>query len=190
MCPGDIRVAGRVTVGVVLKPVGLKGELKVRPMTDNPGRYAPGSRLYLTSPEGEAAAFTIKSVSEHKGNFKVAFEGIGSVGEAEVYRGQEVFVPENEVPPLPEGEYYHFQIIGIEVYTHSGRLLGTVREILEAGEKDVYVVRGGKGGTGGEGGGREYLIPVNENTVRNVDIKGGRMDLYPMEGYIPEDDRR
>ena len=169
-----------VTVGVVLKPVGLKGELKVMPLTDNPGRFVPGGRVWLPSPEGEPAAFTIRSVSAApKGQLRLALDGIDTLDDAVKYRGKEFSVPEDEVPPLPEGEYYHYQILGLSVYTHGGMLLGKVTDIFTAGEKDVYEVKGG---------GREYLIPVNRDTVREVDLKGGRILLYRMEGYIPEDE--
>lgn len=166
-------------MGLVLKPVGLKGELKVRPMTDNPERFEPGGRLWLDGPDGVPESHEILSVSEHKGNLRVALDGVTSVEQAERLRGMELYVPESEVPPLPEGEYYHYQIIGLEVYTHGGRLLGTVRDIITAGEKDVYIVRGR---------GKEYLIPVTEEHVREIDTVSGRIVLNPMEGYIPEDE--
>src|SRR5512135_2101879 len=165
MRPGDPGVTRKVIVGLVLKAVGLKGELRIRPLTDNPDRYALGGRLWLTTPEGELKAFVIRSLKKHKGNFTVGLSGIETVEEAKSYLGQEVFVPESEVPPLPEGEYYHFQILGLPVYTHKGVLLGKVAEIFPAGEKDVYVVKGK---------GREYLIPVTDDAVREIDVKGGR----------------
>jgi len=158
--------------------VGLKGGLKVRPETDNPERYAVGGALWADDPEtGEPRRYTITSVNEHGGFLKITLDGVSSVEEAEKFRDAELYVPESEVPPLPEGEFYHFQIIGLEVFTASGRSLGTVREILTAGEKDVYVVRGQ---------GREYLIPVTEEHVREISPEKGRIDLYPMEGYLPE----
>jgi len=164
-------------VGVVLKPVGLKGELKVKPVTDNPERFEPGGRLWMDDPHGGTSTYEITSAYEHGGNLRVALEGVSSVEEAEKLRGREIYVPESEVPPLPEGEYYHYQIIGLPVYTHTGRLLGKVTDIFSAGEKDVYVVKGR---------GREYLIPVTEEHVREIDVKSGRITLNPMEGYIPE----
>lgn len=162
-----------------MKTVGLKGELRVKPLTDNPGRYVPGGRIWLTAPTGELKAFVIRSMNEYKGNLTLGLEGIETVEEAEFYRGHEVYVPESEVPPLPEGEYYHFQVLGLPVYTHKGILLGKVSDIFTAGEKDVYVVTGK---------GREYLVPVTDDTVRKIDVKEGRIDLYPMKGYIPEDE--
>jgi 16S rRNA processing protein RimM len=176
VCPGDSGIGRKVLVGVVLKPVGLKGELKVRPISDNPERFEPGGRLWVDDPNGGTSVYVIASVSEHGGSLRVALDGVSDVEEAERLRGREFYVPESEVPPLPEGEYYHYQIIGLSVYTHTGRLLGKVTDIFTAGEKDVYVVKGRD---------KEYLIPVTEEHVREIDVKAGRITLNPMEGYIP-----
>lgn len=175
MCPGNSGIGRRVLVGIILKPVGLKGEVKVKPLTDNPERYAPGGKIWMDRPGTGPECLVVRSVSGHKDILKVLFEGVGSVEDADRLRGLELYVREADVPPLEEGEYYHFQVIGAEVYTDDGRLLGKVTDIIETGEKDVYVVMGG---------GKEYLIPVTEEHVRKIDVKSGRIDLYPMEGYI------
>ena len=166
----------KVLVGVVVKAVGLKGELKIKPMTDNPERYAPGGKVWLDTQEGGTAAFTIEAVREQKDSLVVSLDGIGSVEEAEELRGREVFVPESEVPPLPEGEFYHYQVLGLPVFTFKGKLLGKVADIIPAGEKDVYVVKGG---------GKEYLIPVTDDAVDTIDLQEG-IKLRPLKGYIPE----
>lgn len=166
----------KVLVGVVVKAVGLKGELKIRPLTDNPERYAPGGRIWLETPDGKTAAFTVEAAREQKDCLVVSLEGIASVEEAEEFRGREVFVPESEVPPLPKGEFYHYQVLGLPVFTAKGRLLGKVAEIIPAGEKDVYVVKGG---------GKEYLIPVTDDAVDSMDLQEG-IKLRPLKGYIPE----
>jgi 16S rRNA processing protein RimM len=81
-------------------------------------------------------------VRETKGNFVVSLEGVSGIDRAEELRGLDVVVPESEVPPLPEGEYYHYQILGLPVYNYKGILLGKVVDIFTAGVKDVYVVKG------------------------------------------------
>ena len=182
MCPGDTRIEKRVLVGIALKPVGLKGELKIKPLTDNPERYRVGATIWA-EPGGASkelaplTQLTVKSVRESGRDIAVFFEEVGTLEEAEALRGRNLFVPESEVPPLPEGEYYHFQVLGLEVYTSRGRLLGTVSDIISAGEKDVYVVKG-------QGG--EYLIPVTDDAIEKIDPVGGRITLRPMKGYIPE----
>ncbi|MHB8174883.1 MAG: ribosome maturation factor RimM [Nitrospirota bacterium] len=202
MRTGDTGIEKRVVVGIVLKTVGLKGEVKIKPLTDNPERYragatvwaepgkaegtrgAEGGRARLTRRAGAglpapsaAVPLTVKSVRDAGRDLAVFFEEVGTVEEAEGLRGKELFVPESEVPPLPEGEYYQFQVLGLEVYTSGGRLLGKVGDIIEAGGKDVYVVKGA---------GKEYLIPVIDDAIERIDVRGGRITLRPMKGYIPE----
>jgi 16S rRNA processing protein RimM len=175
--PGDTGIETRVLVGIVLKTIGLKGELKIKPLTDNPDRYSEGSKVWAEAEGGKAMPLTVVSSRDAGRDIAVFFDEIDSIEKAEAFRGKELFVPESEVPPLPEGEYYQFQVLGLEVYTSQGRLLGKVSDIIEAGEKDVYVVRGG---------GKEYLIPVTDDAVEEIDVKGGKIKLRPMKGYIPE----
>lgn len=178
MRTGDTGIGKTVVVGVVLKTVGLKGELKIKPLTDNPDRYAPGKRIWVRTPNGPED-FVIAGVREAKDIFFVSLEGVTDIERAEELRGLEVVVPEDEVPPLPEGEYYHYQILGLPVYNYKGVLLGKVTDIFTAGVKDVYVVKGQ---------GKEHMIPVNDDTVDEIDVKGGRITLKRMKGYLPEDE--
>ena len=181
----------------MLKAIGLKGELKIKPLTDNPERYRAGAKLWAAGTGGTGCVegsrarlprhaedaqlavmpLTVKSVRESGRDLAVFFEEIGKVEDAEALRGKELFVPESNVPPLPEGEYYHFQILGLQIFTGSGRLLGKVSDIITAGGRDVYVVKG-------QGG--EHLIPVTDDAIEKIDAQGGRIILRPMKGYIPE----
>jgi 16S rRNA processing protein RimM len=180
--PGDTGIETRVLVGIVLKTIGLKGELKIKPLTDNPDRYSEGSKVWAGGEAEKALPLTVRSSRDAGRDIAVFFDEIDSIEKAQALRGKELFVPESDVPPLPEGEYYQFQVLGLEVYTSSGRLLGKVSDIIEAGEKDVYVVTG----QGGKGGKSEFLIPVTDEAVEEIDVKGGKIKLRPMKGYIPE----
>ena len=82
-----------------------------------------------------------------------------------------------DAAPLEEGEYYHFQVIGVEVEMESGERLGRVTEVLETGANDVYVVRGPRG---------EVLIPAIESVVRVLDLEAGRMVVSPLPGMLDE----
>jgi 16S rRNA processing protein RimM len=175
--PGDTGIEARVLVGIVLKTIGLKGELKIKPLTDNPDRYSEGAKVWAGGPSEASVMLTVRSSRDAGRDIAVFFVEIDSIEKAEVFRGKELYVPESDVPPLPEGEYYQFQVLGLDVFTSSGRLLGKVSDIIEAGAKDVYVVRGG---------GKEYLIPVTDDAVEEIDVKGGKIKLRPMKGYIPE----
>lgn len=183
MRPGDTGIETRVLVGIVLKTIGLKGELKIKPLTDNPDRYSEGAKVWAGGEGEKALSLTVKSSRAAGRDIAVYFEEIDSIEEAEGFRGKDLFVPESDVPPLPEGEYYQFQVLGLDVYTSLGRLLGKVSDIIEAGEKDVYVVTG-QGNKGGRG--EEFLIPVTDDALEEIDVKGGKIKLRPMKGYIPE----
>ena len=93
---------------------------------------------------------------------------------AEALRGGVLTVPREEIGPLPEGSYYHFQIIDMSVRTHDGECLGTVKEILSAGGNQVFVVRGLEG--------RELLLPALADVVVDVDVDQKKMTVRLPEG--------
>lgn len=158
-----------VVVGRVLSPQGITGELQIEAISDSPGRFSSGGVLYINDQPHE-----IKSSRElPKGRIGLKLEGIDSRNEAENLRGSLLLVPEDMVPPLPEGEYYHFQIIGIRVYTREREYLGQVTEILATGSNDVYVV---------SHEGSEILIPALDDVVVEVDVDGRTMTVDLPEG--------
>ncbi|GAI01472.1 unnamed protein product, partial [marine sediment metagenome] len=95
---------------------------------------------------------------------------------AQKLRGQPVEIHHSQLYPLPEGQYYHFQLIGLEVWTTRGELLGNITEILTAESNDNYVVSGAKG---------EILIPAIEDVVKSIDLDSGRITIEPIEGLLP-----
>ena len=160
-----------VAVGRILGPWGLGGDLKVEPLTDFPERFALGSSLYV-----EGVAYVIESCRWHKGKVYIKLSGIDSATAAGALRQRFLEVPEEELKPLSEGEYYQFQILGLEVRTTEGQPLGKVTQILSTGSNDVFVVHG-------EGG--ELLIPALDDVIKAIDLDGGWMEVELMEGLLP-----
>ena len=109
----------------------------------------------------------------HRGMALVKFQGINTREDAERLAGVELEVPIEDVPPLPDGSYYHFQILDMEVWTTTGELLGVVEDILITGGNDVYVVRSGGG---------EVLVPAIEDVVLDVDVDEGKITVDLPEG--------
>jgi 16S rRNA processing protein RimM len=107
--------------------------------------------------------------------------GIDSATAAEALRHRVLEVPEGELRPLGEGEYYHFQILGLEVRTSAGEVLGRVEQIISTGSNDVFVVRGQRG---------EVLIPAVDDVVKSVNLTVGRMEVEAVEGLLPPAGRR
>ena len=156
-------------VGKIAGPWGLRGDLKITPLTDFPERFSPGSRLYL-----KGRPTRVQYVRTLKGGLRVKLDMINDRTQAEAVRGDELTVPWEDVRPLPDGSYYHFQIIDMGVWTEEEEYLGAVKEILHTGGNDVYVVR--------DRGNKELLIPAIEDVVLKVDPSENRMVVRLPEG--------
>lgn len=143
-----------VVVGKVLAPWGVRGEVKVEVMTDFPDRFAPGAVLYLGG-----QPVTIEQSRWHDNKVIVKLAGVDGRQAAEVLQGQFLEAPQ---APLPPGEYYHFQLIGLEVWSDRGEYLGKISDVLTTASNDVYLVQGPGG---------EKLIPALEDAVRSIDLE-------------------
>ena len=160
-----------VTIGQILAPWGVKGKLKIEVVTDFPQRFAPASKVYVNR-----QPMTIDSTEWHKGKLIIKLNQIDTVEAAQRLGGQPIEIHHSQLYPLPEEQYYHFQIIGLEVWTTQGELLGKVTEILTAESNDNYVVSGARG---------EILIPAIEDVVKSIDLARGRITIEPIEGLLP-----
>ena len=159
-----------ITIGEIIAPWGIKGKLKVKAVTDFPQRFTPSSKIYINR-----QPMTINSTAWHKGKAIIKLNTIDSIEAAQRLQGQPIEIHHSQVYPLPEGQYYHFQLIGLEVWTTQGELLGTVTEILTADSNDNYVVRGAKG---------EILIPAIEDVIKSIDLNKGYIVIEPIEGLL------
>jgi 16S rRNA processing protein RimM len=118
---------------------------------------------------------TVAQVEWHKGNAIIKLNAIDSVAAAQGLKGQLVEIHHSQLKPLPEGQYYHFQLIGLEVRTAQGELLGTVTEILNAESNDIYIVQGDRG---------EILIPAIGDVIKAIELDKGRIIIEPIEGLL------
>ena len=159
-----------ITIGQILAPWGFKGKLKVEVITDFPQRFAPRSQIYINR-----QPMTIAGTEWHKGKAIIRLDTIDSMEQAEKLRGQVIQIHHSQLQPLPEGQYYHFQLIGLEVWTTQGELLGKISQILTAKSNDNYVVHGAKG---------EILIPAIEDVVKSVDLDNGRITIEAIDGLL------
>ena len=159
-----------IIIGQVISPWGAKGKLKVEAATDYPQRFAPHSQIYINR-----QPMIIASIEWHKSKAIIKLDAIDSIDEAEKLRGQTVKIHHSQLQPLPEGQYYHFQLIGLEVWTTRDEMLGTITEILTAKSNDNYVVSGAKG---------EILIPAIEDVVKSIDLDKGRITIEAINGLL------
>jgi len=131
----------------------------------------------LEDRDGHVQPYEIQEAKVHKKFISARLKGCEEIADAEKLIGASVLVKRGNLPPLEEGEYYWFEIIGMDVVTDDGRLLGRVETILPTGSNDVYLV---------QGSGREWLIPAIEEVIVRVDRDKGQMVIHPMEGLLEE----
>lgn len=161
---------GFVAVGRVLGPWGVRGAVKVAPLTDFPERLKAKQRLFL---RGEATV--VQESRLRKGDVVMKLAGIESREAAEELRGALLTIPEAELMPLPAGDYYRFQIVGLQVTTIGGEPFGQVVDIMETGSNDVFVVATPRG---------EVLVPATDDVVQAIDLEAGQMIIEVVEGLL------
>jgi 16S rRNA processing protein RimM len=177
-----------LTVGVITKAHGLRGEVRVLSRTDFPDhRFRVGAKLWLREPrKTPIRELEIRSARPHKQFWLLAFTGFPSINDVEGWRGFELCVPESDRVPLPEGTYYIHQLVGLKVYSDDGRYVGELTEVLTPGANDVYVVRGPLQK-------QDVLLPAISECIQEVDLSKGTMTVHLMPGLLEddaEDDRR
>lgn len=154
----------------VIRQHGLDGELRVRSYSDNPQRFHPGRRVTVDG--AERAVVACNHLPD--GYALLRLDGIASVQAARRLSGRCVYADIDDVVGLDDGEYYHYQLVGLEVVTDEGEHLGEVREVLVTGSNDVYVVESPEGA--------EILLPAVQQVVKEIDLKGGRMLVHLISG--------
>jgi 16S rRNA processing protein RimM len=159
--------ADSVTIGIVLRPHGIRGEVVVEPLTDNETRFSGLDDVRLVRPSGSSVRLKIASMFPHKGRLVIQFEGIRSIEDAETLRAAELRIPIASLPPLPKGSYYHHELRGLDVRIESGASVGTVRDLWETGAAPVLVIQDDLG--------LETLLPLVDAFIIEVNVKGGYM---------------
>lgn len=160
-------------IGKIVKTHGLNGRVKVLSFAQSSDLLKSLKEVFIGQNENVPVSFGLKSF-QSKGNcFFLEMEGIKSIDQAESLIGCSVMVPAHSLPPLPEGEYYWEELIGLKVVTEEGHLLGKIERIFPTGSNDVYVCTGGD---------KEILLPAIEDVVREIDPEREIMVVRLLEG--------
>lgn len=155
-----------ITIGKIVGTFGHQGTLKLLPLTDFPDRFLKMEEVVLEL-NGKQHLYHILEAKYYRSRILIKFKEITDLNGAETLRGATIKISRDELTPLPEGNYYIFDIIGLKVYAPDGVFLGIVEDIIHTGSNDVYVV-------GNENKG-PLLVPALKEVVKELDIKGGRM---------------
>lgn len=166
-------------LGEILRPHGIRGELRVRLLTDYPERLSEMESVFIgRNPESDdVTRYHIDQIRVHQGYGLLKLKEIDSRDAADLLRELFVMVELENAVPLEEDEIYLYQLIGLNVQTEAGVQLGKLVEVLETGANDVYVVQGDRYG--------EVLIPVLDSTIVDTDIDQGRLIVNLPEGLLP-----
>ncbi|WP_347491586.1 ribosome maturation factor RimM [Desulfoscipio sp. XC116] len=162
-----------ITIGKIVNTQGRRGEVRALPLTDFPERFEAMNTAYVGL-RGQTNLINIERTYQHKKFIIIKFAGIDDMNAAETLKGASLLIPREELMPLPKDTFYIFDIIGMQVFDSDGRLLGQVKDVLQTGANDVFIVEGVKK--------RPLLIPALKKVVRNVDMVGKKMTVCLPEG--------
>lgn len=168
-----------ISIGKLVGTFGVEGAVKVVPMTDFPQRFKKMKKVMLSF-RGHVSEETVEWSREHGSLIIMKFARFNTPEEALKMKNALLQVKDDKLYPLPEGEHYIFQLIGLQVYDEEKGYLGQVTEVLQTGANDVYVVQGGPFG--------EVLIPALKHVVPEIDISAGRIQVKLLPGLLPGED--
>ena len=161
-----------IQVGKIVNTHGIRGDVKVLPLTDDVKRFEDLKYVYLGD---EKLKLEIIKVGYVKGNVLLRFKHMENINDIEKFRNLEVWIDEKDKVELPKGSYFLHDILELEVYLEDNTHIGTVKDILQPGANDVYVVKNGK---------KEYLIPAIKNVVKEINLSEKKMIIDPLEGML------
>jgi 16S rRNA processing protein RimM len=162
-----------VTVGLIERPFGVKGEVKVRSLSDVPGRFDTLTHVSLVAKNGKTMDTSVTHVRRTGTGFIVGLAGLTSPEDAGLWRGGFIQVSRGTVPALPAGQYYECDLVGLAVQTEQGQPIGVLEQIWELPENHVFVIRQGA---------RETLIPAAKELVTAVDLERRVMTVRLIDG--------
>jgi 16S rRNA processing protein RimM len=157
-------------VGRLRRSHGVKGEMVLEIFSESLNFFKKGKQLFIGQ---HHQPFTIESTRSHDDLLLIKFEGIDTPEALTSFRNKLVYIPVSQLPPLPEGKYYFYQLIGLEAVDQQGRSLGLITEIIQTGSAPVYVVTSTDG--------NEQLFPAIPDVVKKIDIKTRKIIIQPQE---------
>jgi len=164
-----------IVIGKVLGTHGIRGQLRVMPYSGDPASITSHRALLFRSPDGTCETYEIAGAAEHKKRILLTLKGLGDINGVLPLVGSELCISREQLPRLPEGEYYWCDLLGLAVVSDQGEQLGELVDIMPTGSNDVYVVRSERG---------EYLIPATDDVVSEIDLEQRKMVVTPLDGLL------
>ncbi|NLK88171.1 MAG: 16S rRNA processing protein RimM [Clostridiaceae bacterium] len=164
-------------IGKIVNTHGIRGELKLIPLTDDPKRFDALERAYID--KDGMHEYRIESVKYFKGSVIIKFEGIDAPEAAAAYKEHFLLVDRQNAVKLPEDTFFICDIIGSKVIDENGSELGTLIDVLQTGSNDVYVVKGDSG--------KEILIPALKSVVRSISPEQKQIHVVVPKGLLDDE---
>jgi len=162
-----------ITIGEIVKTRGLRGCMKVLSFVDTQDISDELEFVYIQDNSGQKILYNLRKIDVSGKFLFIELDAIGDVDLAKTFVGCKIVIPGNMFKELPEGEYYWRDIIGLDVYSEEGKLLGQIESVFPTGSNDVYVCKGGE---------REILLPAIADVIKSIDIDRRVMNVKLMEG--------
>ena len=163
----------RFQVGVITSTHGIKGEVKVFPTTDNVKRFKKNMEIILDTGK-ENIQLTVESVKFFKQFVILKFKGIDNINDIEKYKTKSLYVTRANAVRLRKDEYFIADLLGVDVWEDNGEKLGVLKDVIETGANDVYVITLEDG--------KELLIPAIKECILDVDVENRKMTVHVMDG--------
>ncbi|MEG0448308.1 MAG: ribosome maturation factor RimM [Lysinibacillus sp.] len=166
-------------VGRIVNTHGIRGEVRILSTTDfEQERFAVGNKLAAFKKEDKKPTWvTIESMRRHKNFILLTFEGMYNINFVEPFKEGMLKISKDQMEAdiLEENEFYYYDIIGCEVFSEDGERIGEIKDILETGANDVWVVKGAK---------KEHYIPYIEDVVKEIDVVEKKVTIHVMDGLL------
>ena len=162
-------------VGAIASTHGIKGEVKVYPMTDDANRFKSLKKVIMRT-KNEDIQLEIKSVKFFKNMVILGFKGYDNINDIEKYKGAPLFVTREDAVELEEGEYFRADLIDLDILDETGENIGVLTDIMETGANDVYVISLNDG--------RELLLPNISECVLDIDLDNNTMKIHILDGLL------
>lgn len=158
-----------VTIGKCAKPHGLKGEIRVKAITDFPERFEQTEKVFAHQQKDPVRPLEIESVRENHGGYLIKFAGVDSIVEAEKLRGFFLSVPDDELVELEEDEYWHWELEGLQAVNPAGEAIGVLKEVVQSPAHDLYLIEAADG--------QVHWVPAVLQYVPDINIETGRVTI-------------
>jgi len=163
-------------VGTYVNTHGVRGEIKIYPHTDDVSRFSDLDYFYLDTKKDGLVKYEIKGVKYFKNMAILKLVGIDNINDIEKYKGSDLLITREQAVPLEEGEYFLCDIIGAKVITDEDRELGVIKDVMQTGANDVYIVK--------QQNGKEVLLPVIPQCILDINTEEGIVKAHIMPGLL------